>query len=51
MVAAAVGGTQAVGLAAQLMAAAAVGWTQGEGVGLVLALGHHHVGMAAGLTS
>ena len=49
MVAAAVGGTQAVGLAAQLMAAAAVGGTQA--VGLVLALGHHHVGMAAGLTS
>ena len=48
MVAAAVGGTQGVGLAAQLMVAA-IGGTQG--VGLVLALGHHHVGMAAGLTS
>ena len=48
MVAAAVGGTQRVGLAAQLMVAA-IGGTQG--VGLVLALGHHHVGMAAGLTS
>ena len=48
MVAAAVGGTQGVGFAAQLMVAA-IGGTQG--VGLVLALGHHHVGMAAGLTS